>query len=124
MTANSHRRCAHALGLCEHPEDLRYAAGDNMVVRPTDVRQHVPASRIEAGELRLLEAERVAELAGDHLWTAITAYLITEPEAYLDAEEGNLDAENLVSANVGCYRCEEPLTRELLTRRCPGEPRR
>jgi hypothetical protein len=70
------------------------------------------------GEERFNEALRVAELGGDHLWVAITSYLV-DPTKQL-----HLDHENICGAPiVGCYRCEEDYTPNLAMRRCKGTAR-
>lgn len=63
---------------------------------------------------------RAAELNGSHVWTALTAFYLPDPE-----HPGLvLGPDNLVMyPTAGCYRCEQSYTRALQHRRCPGEPR-
>lgn len=69
-----------------------------------------------AGMKRAEEKLRLAELAGDHLWTVIVQYLVEDPAAPL-----NLDSENMAGPPVlGCFRCEEEWSPRLATRRCKG----
>ncbi len=69
---------------------------------------------------RLDELIARAERTGDHIWCAMVAYHITDP----DAPNQNLDTENLIGwPGVGCYRCEQPYARRLRHRRCPGDPK-
>jgi hypothetical protein len=98
--------------------------GDNIGVRATGVEQRVDASRLERAEARLAEAIRVAELGGSHVWIVLVTHLVDDPARTFRDGEGHLDAESMVSANVGCLRCEEPYGPRLALRRCPGEPRR
>lgn len=83
--------------------------------------QHISADRHASGRGRLDEAVRIAAIGGDHVWTVLTAHLITDPERAV-AGDLMLDAESLVSASIGCYRCEQAYTPRLRHRRCPGDP--
>ena len=47
----------------------------------------------------------------------VAVYACRNPEA----PEQFLDAENLVSIELGCFNCEEPYSPELAARPCPGE---
>lgn len=68
------------------------------------------------GANRFEEAMRLAELSGDHVWVAITSYLVKDPTQQLF-----LDTESLCGSPViGCFRCEEEFTERLATRRCKG----
>lgn len=72
--------------------------------------------------------ERVDALAGTgvHVWIANAAYGVSEERAQRvlagDPEPLVLDRENLVVLAIGCYACEEPLTRRTAARRCRPVP--
>jgi hypothetical protein len=75
---------------------------------------------------RLDERVRLAESRGEHVWIVAAAYNVSEDaaRAVLAGQTDGpllLDAENLASLSVGCYRCEEPATLRLMARRCRGE---
>lgn len=68
------------------------------------------------GANRFEEALRLAELGGNHVWIAITTYLIKDPSQTLF-----LDSESLCGPpHIGCFRCEEVWSQALATRRCKG----
>lgn len=71
-------------------------------------------------EKRATGAIGIAKLTGKHLWVAMVAYRVTDPER----DSLMLDRENLmVYPHIGCFICEQPFTPRMMTRRCPGDPR-
>ena len=57
--------------------------------------------------------------AGQHQWITLAMYRTNNP----DADQQNLDMENLLSIEgPGCFVCEQPYSREVAARPCPGEP--
>lgn len=87
--------------------------------------QRVDPNRLAQAERRLDEQMALAEARGEHVWVVAAAFSITAETARKMARGEDpaplLDAENLLSLSPGCFRCEEPLTRRLLDRRCRGE---
>lgn len=64
--------------------------------------------------------------AGKHLWNTIAMYLSTEENvraAYAGEAPLIMDKENLMTLHVGCFICEEPYRKEMLNKRCKGEPK-
>jgi hypothetical protein len=74
----------------------------------------------EQARARFDERLRVAQLGGDHLWTAMATFLV-DPERLTTGGPGLLDSENLGGVYLGCYRCEQAYEPRLLKRRCPGD---
>lgn len=66
-----------------------------------------------------------AERTGEHVWIVAAAYRISADDAARVASGRPLDtqlgADNVISLEPGCFRCEEPLSPRLLHRRCRGE---
>lgn len=96
--------------------------------QPTGVRQFLPGDRVQAVRDRFDAKLSYAEKAGDHLWIAIVSYVLGDADAKGIASGDptvtpTLDNENLADISMGCYRCEQPLERRLVGKRCPGEPR-
>lgn len=63
-----------------------------------------------------------ALLAQEHLWLAVAAFQLPD-SALQDLDNpspADLDSENLLSINVGCYVCETPLRKGLVGTICPG----
>lgn len=69
-----------------------------------------------------------------HLWAVMSMYQLTDAEVrrMVEAERtGVLSAaaaprsqpDRVLSVTVGCYICEQPLSAQVIDRRCPGEPR-
>lgn len=61
--------------------------------------------------------------AGIHLWTAVTAFVLSDDEArrgFVPGEQVHLDMENISEFGIGCFKCEEPYSEALAGRRCPG----
>lgn len=82
------------------------------------VKVQVPASRVHNQAIQ-------DPGEGEHLWTSMVLYRL--PAAAVEAlkagrEMGpqNLDHENLLTIEMGCYKCEEPLSRRTAFRRCTG----
>lgn len=71
------------------------------------------------------EVMRLAEVGGDHVWTAVLSYYVPNmPEIAAGKAPLLLDAENLAYGPATCcFRCEEPYSEALRRRRCKGEPR-
>lgn len=89
----------------------------------TGVMQHVEgmtAARFE-------REYEYAKKAGNHMWTSLVRYLHTDEQLKKslgeDGEPLLMDRENLVGHDIFCFICEEPATRQLLSRRCKGEPK-
>lgn len=69
-----------------------------------------------------------------HLWAVMSMYKLTEPEvrAMVESLEANelrrsavptASSDRILSVTVGCYICEQELTKQIADRRCPGEPK-
>lgn len=64
---------------------------------------------------------------GEHLFIITVAYrlgdaAIKEIGEGRKPEPGYLDRENIMGPpQAGCYKCEQPLTRRLIHRKCTGE---
>lgn len=63
---------------------------------------------------------------GEHVWSSFVVHVLSDRtvKAVL-AEQTNvlMDGENVAMIMIGCYVCEEPLTKRTFHRRCTGEPR-
>jgi hypothetical protein len=60
--------------------------------------------------------------SAEHLWVVLPMYRV-DPKNLTDGETGYLDRENLLTIEgPGCYYCEKPYTKNLLMRRCTGNP--
>ena len=59
----------------------------------------------------------------EHVWIATAIYRMA-PTTLRGATGGqlNLDIENFVAVEVGCWVCEQPYSDRLSYRKCPGEP--
>lgn len=62
-----------------------------------------------------------------HMWTSLVQYLHSE-EAIKAAFGDNpellhMDRENLIGHHIGCYICEEPANKRIITRACKGQPK-
>ena len=82
------------------------------------IRVQVPASRVHNQAM-----EDPGE--GEHLWTSMALFRV--PAAAIDALKAGgemgpqmLDHENLLTIEMGCYKCEESLSRRTAFRRCTG----
>ncbi len=89
---------------------------------PTGQEAVISPSRHSAARRMFDERLRVAELGGDHLWTAIATFLVDPAKLTDPTAQGYLDGENLAGVYLGCYRCEEPFEERLLRRRCRAKP--
>lgn len=70
----------------------------------------------------LLEQRR----PGDHVWSSFVVHVLSDRTvAAVLAERTNviMDGENVAMIMIGCYVCEEPLTKRAFHRRCTGEQR-
>ena len=78
---------------------------------------HYPISRARPG---LLEPRK----PGEHVWILAAIHRVSADE--IGGWRGDsplfLDAENLASAELGCYICEQEWTAEIALKPCPGEP--
>lgn len=97
------------------------------VVVSGGVRQHVSPERVETIQVRFDRELGYAEKAQTHIWSVMTIHQLSDQMALAMTTEGAeaeplLDLETLRSIQVGCYRCEEPLNRRLVGKRCQGEP--
>lgn len=91
-----------------------------------------PAGRLyETGFVQRVEEGGVDKIpeydsrSGAHFWMMPLAYRIDDPEKIMSGERQLiLDKEALVlAAGIVCYYCEEPWSKRLQHRRCPGDPR-
>jgi hypothetical protein len=74
-------------------------------------RTYVPTDVLE-GRL-----ER-ADVPGRHLWVITGMWLIADPS---QRENVQLDSENLLTVQgPGCFKCEQPYSRQLARRPCRG----
>jgi hypothetical protein len=92
------------------------------------VKQFVPRSRVEAADERFEKNLEYARKAEVHAWVAATVHQLSDHAAkQLTSGDGtyqpHLDVESLVDVEFGCYICEQPLRRELVGKRCKGEPK-
>lgn len=55
--------------------------------------------------------------AKGHVWLGIVTYRIADP-AVAAAGEQLFDAENVVEAHIGCFRCERSYTPDVAATRC------
>lgn len=68
----------------------------------------------------LLEPKR----EGEHVWVVTVVYLTSAEEIEkLEAHQSHLDAESIAMVGTGCFVCEQPYSKRLTFRKCPGEPR-
>jgi hypothetical protein len=65
----------------------------------------------------------VPEMLGAHVWVAVAAFRVS-PESLRGTATDQiwLDQENLASIDVGCYVCEQPWSKQISYRGCPGDP--
>lgn len=64
------------------------------------------------------------EQPGEHVWIVTAVYRVSPQQVEaLEAHEEHLDAENLAMVATGCFVCEQPYSKRLSSRRCPGELR-
>lgn len=86
--------------------------------------QHLTQDRVERATARFDEELAYAAKAEEHVWVAMTCHRLSADAARTLAEgtagPAMLDAESIVSAGMGCYRCEQPLERRLIGKRCRG----
>lgn len=87
---------------------------------------HVSSDQAERKDEVFERHLATAEKAGTHLWIAIQSHSISdkvaEQVAKGTAENVIMDYESLLNLGFGCYRCEQPLTKQTFYRRCPGDP--
>lgn len=62
---------------------------------------------------------------GHHLWITTVAFRVSAAtvaavKAGTELGPQNLDHENVLTIGMGCYKCEQPLTRRMLYRDCKG----
>ncbi len=74
----------------------------------------------ETGEYQVIgnrPHREVPQADGEHTWVVMPAYLVNPT-----VEQGVLDRENLLYVTGPfCYWCEEPFSKELAARPCPGD---
>lgn len=82
--------------------------------------------RIDPGmqKNRLDREYNYAKRSHTHLWQAIITHkLSVQALENMETESLILDAESMMGLPlIGCFVCEQPYSRELLRRKCPGEP--
>lgn len=63
---------------------------------------------------------------GIHKWVCLVSIPITKEEAAIALESGKVDRDvtlkDVEYMGIGCYICEEPLTKELFETVCEGQP--
>jgi hypothetical protein len=67
---------------------------------------------------RFCSAPVPARIPGQHLWAAVAMYRVNPA-----ADTVHLDAESLMTIEVGCYWCERAWSRDAASKPCFGEPR-
>jgi hypothetical protein len=97
-------------------------------LHPTGVVQRVEAARIKTADEKLEADLEYAIKSQSHLWIGAVVHRVSQQLAESIAlrpatTEPHFDAESLSSIEFGCFICEEPLTRAIVRKRCPGEPR-
>ncbi len=96
------------------------------VVSTDGTVQHADADRINRSSTAFDRELEYAEKAGTHLWIAVAGHRLSDAQAKRVANGSDepviMDLENLAIMGISCYRCEEPLNRRLIDRRCPGDP--
>jgi hypothetical protein len=79
---------------------------------------------ISAREAKFKRDYDYAIKAHEHLWSAIAQFGISKRQLEQHGTDDiPMDAENLYSVMLGCYICEQIYDKQLLHRRCPGEPK-
>lgn len=87
--------------------------------------QHISADRAQRAMQQFDEDLARAEKADEHVWIIAVAHRITAEHArtvHAGAEPAILDAESAIVTGLGCYRCEEPYSPRLASRRCRAVP--
>lgn len=78
----------------------------------------------KSNQTRLESDLAYAKKAGDHYWTAIAMYHLSENSMRdMVNDQMHMDMENLMSVHMGCFICEEIYSPKLAKRRCKGEPK-
>lgn len=82
------------------------------------VRVQVPAARVHNQQIQ-------DPGPGEHLWTSMVLYripvvMVNAMKAGRDPGPLMLDHENVLTLEMGCYKCEEPWSRRMAFRRCTG----
>lgn len=89
------------------------------MIPPADrARVQVPTSRVHNQEMQ-------DPGDGEHLWTAMVLFRV--PADAVEAMKAgrelgplNLDHENVLTLEMGCYKCESPFSRRMTHRWCTG----
>ena len=87
---------------------------------------HMPEDRVARAQVAF--EKRVAQAAkfNRHVWITTVAHSMTDKQAraVLDGTAGDqlLDVETVAVTGIGCYRCEQALTAELIDAPCDGDP--
>jgi hypothetical protein len=71
---------------------------------------------------RLAREEAYSRSSHQHLWIAVTMFRVNGEKVFAQ-EAPTFDSETMLGIpQVGCYICEQPLSAEIVKRRCPGDP--
>lgn len=93
--------------------------------RGTGVQQRVTGERIQAASLRFEGVLARARQEDAHVWIAVVGHHLSDELAVrlarIPSTEPDLDAESIITASVGCYRCEQELSARIVVRPCPGD---
>jgi hypothetical protein len=84
----------------------------------------VTGTGVQYDSARAREDLLAPEREGEHVWIVTAVYRVSPAQVEaLEAHTEHLDAENLAMVMTGCFFCEQPYSKRLTFRRCPGEPR-
>jgi hypothetical protein len=98
-----------------------------MQARSTNVVQRVETARVKTADDQMQRDIEYATKSQQHLWIAAVVHRVSQSLAEdivlrPETTEPNFDAESISSIELGCFICEQPLTRAIVKKRCPGDP--